>query len=249
MNYFVELVGFPGTGKSYITKKLKENYLKKKIIENDELFFSYYKSNKITKKIFFKLFYYYKKNIKFESNFLFKNEYIFLKNKINLIIKKKNLNKIINKFKLILNLTFHNESGKKRSLDNFKLNLASNYLKSQEKIIINDEGLYQSIFQVYKNELRKEHLKKIDEFLNSLPKPNLVILINSNFKELFKRTENRKKGFKYQNNDLKLLKKNFLKINKILRNNLKKKRINNLSIYSNDSLKKNILKIKKKLDK
>lgn len=94
MNYFVELVGFPGTGKSYITKKLKENYLKKKIIENDELFFSYYKSNKITKKIFFKLFYYYKKNIKFESNFLFKNEYIFLKNKINLIIKKKILIKL-----------------------------------------------------------------------------------------------------------------------------------------------------------
>lgn len=249
MNYFVELVGFPGSGKSFITKQLKKNYLKKKIIENDEFLFSYYKSNKITKKIFFKLFYYYKKNIKFESNFLFKKEYIFLKNKINLIIKKKNLDKIIKKFKLILNFTFHNESGKKRSLDNLKFNLASYYLKSQEKTIINDEGLYQSIFQVYKNDLRKEQLKKIDEFLNNLPKPNLVILINSHFKELLKRTENRKKGFRYQNNDLKLLKKNFLKINKILRNNLKKRKINYLSIYNNNYLKKNILKIKKKLDK
>ena len=55
------------------------------------IFFKYYYKIK-NKNIKYKLYYQYKK-IKFESNILFNEEYNFLKNEIDLIIKKIDLKK------------------------------------------------------------------------------------------------------------------------------------------------------------
>ena len=54
MNFFVEFVGFPGSGKTFYSKILKKKLIEKKIslIEIDKYFFNYYSSGLINKIIF-----------------------------------------------------------------------------------------------------------------------------------------------------------------------------------------------------
>ena len=150
---FIEIIGFPGSGKTYLFKKIINEIDKKeiKIIRNDKYLFNYFEKS-FFDKILFSIFYQYKLSKKFYSKYIFNKQYKFLTNKIDLIIKKKNLLKVNKVFKQMLENSKLNKPGKKRSHENFKIDLCSYFLekKSKQKIVINDEGLLQKIFMIYK---------------------------------------------------------------------------------------------------
>ena len=249
MSSFFEFVGPPGSGKTSLFKKIKTKIKKKKnILRGDEYFFKHYQNDK-KQNFKYGLYYHYKKKFKFESNFIFKKEYKFLKQKINYIIKKNKLKKIIDKLKIILSFTELNSAGVKRTLDNFKINLAIHYFNKNDNInIINDEGLIQSLFQVYKFKLEKKQLKIIEDFLKLLPKFKLIFLLRVDKKNLITRTINRKKGFKYQTNDINLIFNNFNNITQTIKKILKKRKINFCSFNNNNKLDgKYLVELEKKI--
>lgn len=247
MNSFFEFVGPPGSGKTFLYKKIRSKTKnKKKIFKGDEYFFKHYYNNNFFSK--YGLYYHYKKKFKFESNFIFKKEYKFLSQKINFIIKKNKLKKIIDKFKIILSFTELNSAGVKRTLDNFKINLVIHYFNKNDNInILSDEGLIQSLFQVYKFKLEKKQLKIIEDFLKLLPKFKLIFLLKVDKKNLIIRTINRKKGFKYQTNDINLIFNNFNNITQIIKKTLKKRKINFYSFNNNKLDGKSLIDLEKKI--
>mgnify|MGYP006079916247 FL=1 len=87
---FIEIIGFPGSGKTYLFKKIINEIDKKeiKIIRNDKYLFNYFEKS-FFDKILFSIFYQYKLSKKFYSKYIFNKQYKFLTNKIDLIIKKK----------------------------------------------------------------------------------------------------------------------------------------------------------------
>ena len=122
------------------------------------------------------------------------------------------------------------------------------YLKSDKVItVLNDEGLIQCLFQVYKFKLNKKHLKIIENFLKLLPKFKLIFFFKVNRKVLISRTAHRRKGFKYQNNDINLLFKNFDSITKIIKKILKIKKVNYFEINNNNLDDKKLLFLEKKI--
>lgn len=248
MNSFFEFVGPPGSGKTFLYQKIRsKSKNKKNFFKGDEYFFKhYYNDNFLFSK--YGLYYHYKKKFKFESNFIFKKEYKFLSQKINLIIKKNKLKKVIDKLKIILSFTELNSAGVKRTLDNFKINLVIHYFNKNDNInILSDEGLIQSLFQVYKFKLEKKQLKIIEDFLKLLPKFKLIFFLNVDKKNLIIRTINRKKGFKYQTNNINLLFNNFNNITKIIKKNLKKRKINFYDFSNNKLDDQSLIDLEKKI--
>lgn len=227
MNLKIEFVGYPGSGKTTLTKYFEKEFIKSKIEFNksDKFFFEYFSENKIDN-VLLKLFYFYKTTNKFKSKKLFKKQYFFLKRKIEIIIKKKKLHKTIENFKALLNHTDLNIDGKIRSLDNFKIDLCSYHLndKKDKKIIIYDDGLIQKVFQNYVVEKNFSEIKKnIFKYLNSIPYPSIVIKVNTSFKNSLNNTKKRNEGFIYSKN-LKDKKKVYLEIDRMLHKILNKKK-------------------------
>lgn len=219
MNFKIEFLGFPGSGKTKLSKYFEKKFIKSNLQfkKSDKYFFEFFSKDKIDN-LLFKLFYLYKTNKKFKSKKLFKKQYIFLNKKIDSIIKKKKLGKIVDNFESLLNHTDLNIDGKLRSLDNFKIDLCSYYLNDRKnsQIIYYDEGLIQRVFQNYiikKNFL--EIKKKIFKYLRSIPYPDTVIKIDVSIKKSFDNTTKRKKGFTY-NKSFKQIKKIYLEIDQIL---------------------------------
>ena len=87
---FIEIIGFPGAGKTYLLKKIVSELSKKKIkaVRNDKYLFNYFTKNFLNK-IVLNHFYAYKVKEKFYSKHIFNKQYKFLSNQINLLIKKK----------------------------------------------------------------------------------------------------------------------------------------------------------------
>ncbi len=247
MNFIIEFVGYPGSGKTYYSKKLKKKLIEKKMIlmESDKFFFDYY-SYGLINKIIFKNYYNYKKKIKFESNYIFSKQYKFLNKKMNLLIRKFNLKPVINNFKLLLNLTNLNEVGKKRSLDNFKIDLCTYFLMTKNKYYLyNDEGLIQKVYQPYKKEINLKNLeKKIKKYLKSIPKPNIIFIIDKTLKKSIINSKKRKQGFIYDDKNIFRTILLFKKIDKLIKNIFKDKKLFFL-VKNKNSLFKHILKIKK----
>ena len=94
--------------------------------------------------------------------------------------------------------------GKERALDNFKIDLCTFFLdtEAERKTLINDEGLFQKIFLIYKKKNNYKVIKKIiNEYLKVIPTPDLVILLDVNKDICFERASLRKGGFIYEKND------------------------------------------------
>ena len=234
MNIFIEFIGYPGAGKTLFSRKLIKNFNKKKIkiIKSDKYFFDYYSTN-LLNKLFLKSFYEYKKKMKFESNFIFKTEYKYLKKKLNFLIKKNKLNPAIRNFNSLLQLTDLNNFSKKTSIDNFKIDLCSFYLdRNKNYNIYNDEGLIQKVYQLYKKNVKINVLEsRINKYLRSVPLPNIVIIVDTNFNKSVKNSFIRDKGFKYNFKNINETRKIFNKINLHLKIKLKNK--TNLFVVKN----------------
>ena len=246
---FIEIIGFPGSGKTYLFKKIINEINKKemKIIRNDKYLFNYFEKS-FFDKILFSIFYQYKLSKKFYSKYIFNKQYKFLTNKIDSIIKKKNLLKVNKVFKQMLENSKLNKPGKKRSYENFKIDLCSYFLekKSKQKIVINDEGLLQKIFMIYKKKNDYKNLRKIiNEYLKLIPKPDFVILLDTDNDLCFERASLRKKGFVYEVENKKEIFGLFIKIMNDIKKILIKNRIKVITIKGNQINKKNILEIKK----
>ena len=235
MNIFIECIGYPGSGKTIYSKKLK-NYLDKKkikLIKTDKYFFDYYSSG-IINKIIYKNYYQYKKKTKFESKFIFRNQYKHLKSRLNLLIKKNKLKFLINNFNSLLDFTDLDVISKKTALDNFKIDLCTFFLDRKKKnyLIYNDEGLIQKVYQLYKKNIKISRLEKvINKYINSIPLPNILIIIDTNFNNSVKNSERRRSGFKYNIDNILETKKIFKQIDLILKKKLKYK--TNLFIIKN----------------
>ena len=248
MNYTIEFIGYPGSGKTKLAKKIKYEFLKFKlnIIKSDKYFFEYYSKN-ILDSLSYKAYYSYKIKKKFASKVLFKKNYFFLKKKINSIVNYNHLNKIIKNYKNLLNYTNLNKEGKARSIENFKIDLCSYFLKKKKEtfILYNDEGLFQRVYQDYNYNLNFEFIKKkILEYLNSIPSPDLVIRVKSSFKNAVYNAKIRNKGFVYTKNFTQT-NKNFIEINKLLKKILKKKKIKTIDLNFN-KINSNKIKLLKK---
>ena len=192
-------------------------------------------------------FYKYKVKKKFYSKYIFNLQYQFLSNKINLIIKKNKLSNVLGMYKKILNKSKLNMMGKERALDNFRIDLCTFFLdtKSKEKIIINDEGLFQKIFLIYKkNNTYKDIKDMINEYLKLIPTPDLVIFLDVNKDLCFERSLSRKTGFKYEKKYKNEIISLFSQIMRDVKKILIKKKIKVINIKEDKVNKKTILKIK-----
>ena len=244
---FIEIIGFPGSGKTYLFKKITNVIDKKKIkvLRNDKYFFDYFEKNFLDK-VLFNSFYKYKINKKFYSKYIFHKQYKFLSNEINLIIKKKKLSKIFTVFKKLLQNSKLNKMGKERVLDNFRIDLCTYYLEAKlnKRIIINDEGLLQKIFMIYREKDNYITIKKkINEYLKLIPMPDFVILLDVNKDLCFERASLRKNGFIYEKKNKKKILSLFIKIMQNIEKILKKNKIKVITINENHVNKKTILKI------
>jgi len=226
MNLFIEFVGYPGSGKTLLSKRLKKflNNKKFKLIKADKYFFDYYSSGFVNKLIF-KNYYKYKIKVKFASNLIFKKQHKYLKSKLNRLIKKHKLKDSIDNFKRLLNLTDLNNSSKKMAIDNFEIDLCTFFLsKKKNSYIYNDEGIIQKVYQLYKKDLKITKLEReINRYLKNLPLPNILVSIDTDFNKSVKNSINRDRGFKYNIENISETKKMFKKIDFILKKKLKKK--------------------------
>ncbi len=248
---FIEIIGFPGSGKTYLFKKIINEINKKgtKIVRNDKYLFNYFEKD-FFDKILFNSFYKYKISKKFYSKYIFHRQYKFLSNKIDLIITKKKLLKTNTAFKKLLENSKLNKMGKKRANDNFKIDLCSYFLekKLKQKIVMNDEGLLQKIFMIYRKKNNYKNLKKIiNEYLRLIPKPDFVILLDINNDLCFERASLRKGGFVYEKKNKKEIFSLFIKIMENIKKILIKNKIKVITIRGNQINKKTILKIKKNI--
>lgn len=266
----IEFVGMPCSGKTTLYNKLKKQLLKKNIYCKNytSLFYNY--SHKIINLSIYEHFCLYIGNIiykKYQGNFLSiksdkKNNQFFsiknIKKKIkNLIsfkvenIKDKIIDNFNNKEKKIYKLlkkkvknTPINFYQKKILLSRVKEEIIGIHiykkLKLNNLIILNDEGLIQRILSSFKKVKKKTIMKDLSE-LRNYHNPDLLLFVNTNFKELKKRSSLRNKGFKYNLisvNDLKL----WISVFKTFNYNYKKNiyNINNNNLLS---ISKKILKI------
>jgi len=248
---FIEIIGFPGAGKTYLLKKIFGELNKKNIniVRNDKYLFNYFTKNFVNK-IILNYFYEYKIKKKFYSKYIFSKQYQFLSNNVNLIIKKKKLSNVIRIFKKILQKSKLNMMGKERALDNFKIDLCTFFLDTrvERQTLINDEGLFQKIFLIYKKKNNHKDIKKIiNEYLKVIPTPDLVILLDVNKDICFERASSRKGGFIYEKNNKNEIFGLFSKIMRDIKKILIKKKIKEIKIKKDKIKNKTILKIKSRI--
>ena len=250
---FIEIIGFPGSGKTYLLKKIVSELSKKKIkaVRNDKYLFNYFTKNFLNK-IVLNHFYAYKVKEKFYSKHIFNKQYKFLSNQINLLIKKKKMFNLLKIFQKILQKSQLNKMGKERALDNFRIDLCTFFLekKNKKKIIINDEGLFQKTFLIYKKQYNYKAIKEIiNEYLELIPTPDLIIILDVNKDLCFERASSRKAGFIYEEKDKNEIFALFTQIMKDIKKILIKKKKKIINIKKEKIKKKKILKIKNNIFK
>jgi hypothetical protein len=247
MYYNIEFIGAPGSGKTYIYKKILNYFKKKKIIikNSKEQFFEYYLTfNTNISYIRKAAYYYYFKRVHFKSNFLFKKEYINLNNFLNFQIKKdKKFKKILNIYSKYLKTTIYTKERKYRMLKNFQIDYFGCKFNSLSKnYLLLDEGFYQKVYLNFYNKKYKISKKLLEKYLKFIPKPSLIFYIKTDIKKCFKRIENRKEGFLYNiNKNYYLNKKLFF--NDFLVNHAKIENIKIVKIDNNKFNSKNFYKI------
>ncbi len=247
MNLKIEIVGLPASGKTYFYKHLKKKIKKNKIkfIETSDLkdhSIKQYLQTKtkinLLKKLTYKL---YIKTIQIKSNLLFKKEYEDFNKFIGINLKKdKNYKKISILYKKYVNSTNYTLERKSRILKNFEIDfIGANFFDSKSRFNIFDEGFFQKIFFNFNNKKNlKFNLKEQNKYLNLVPHPNLIILIDVNIKTCLERSKNRKDGFLYDIEILKKSKNNYF--NKSIINFAKSKKIPIIKLKGTNSINKNL---------
>ena len=205
MNYNIEFIGAPGSGKTFIYKKIILFFNKKKIKINKpkEIFFkNYLKANTNIYYIRKLAYFFYFNKVKLKSNYLFKKEY---KNLINFLNKEvkldKNYKKIVSIYKKYLKTANYTKERKLRMLTNFQLDyFGCKYNADTKKNILLEEGFFQKIYLNYYHKKNKISKKLLIEYLSLVPKPKLIFYIKADFETISKRVKNRKDGFLYNYN-------------------------------------------------
>ena len=120
------------------------------------------------------------------------------------------------------------------------------YHEKKKEIIINDEGFrHRAIYFIFKNlKMDKNFLYK--HYINLLPKIDLLIYIKSNKKLNIYRSKNRKNGFKYNLEEVKIYKDKEEIIKKIVKETGKKTL---LLEFKNNHIQKNMNKFKRIIKK
>lgn len=237
MTYSIEFVGAPGSGKSYIFKKILTDLKKQKKIKfffpRDVLIKDFFKSSQnisYLKKIGY---YFYFKKIKINSNKIFSEEFKKFINYIKrLIVIDKDIRIVLKIYKKYLSTTNYSSERKKR----MSMNLLVDYfgtkinLKKENHILL-DEGFFQKIYLNFFNKKNKISKNLLIKYLTKIPKPNLIIFVDTDIEICLKRTEKRKKGFLYNIKNRSYLNKKELFNNFILdfakKNKIKIVKINN----------------------
>ena len=120
-----------------------------------------------------------------------------MNSKLNILIRKHKLKKSLANFDSLLQLTTLNDDGKRRSLDNLKIDLCTYFLKDTKEInyLYSDEGIIQKVFLPYKSDIKFNIIeKKIKKYLKSIPSPNIIfIVLDSARRDLFSAYGNNKK--------------------------------------------------------
>ena len=217
----VELFGIPCSGKSTLKKIIEKSFLKN--TNYDEIFFSHLrKNNSLFQWLLKYTFYCYKKKIKFRSNYIFKNQFTEYNDLLKKILNKKKSKKIIERYSKILKNSSFTRNRQIRTLDNFRIDLASLILVSKNRgIILPDEGIYQKILLRFKI-LNKIIKKDIALLIKDLPKPNLIILVKASPKNCIRRSQNRNE-FKYYKKEEKNFLKEWIELEKFIISEIKKK--------------------------
>ena len=221
----IEFLGLPGSGKTFLKKKLISKYFSSfNIYDYRTLYFKFKEKNILIKIYFFliksnffkKLKKYFKIKTKQNSylNFFFQKYSSNVQTIFNKNLKYKNQLKNI-KY-LIQNSNFNDHNKKtflrwaQEELSSF--NLAKSFNK-KKGIIIESEGLIQRLL-IYCNK-KKNKKKIINGYLNTINLPDILIIFKKNFKK-------KSYDFKLNRNDMK-------KTLIIIEQELKKRRIITLS--------------------
>ncbi len=226
-----EMLGYPGSGKSFTLNKI--NKTNNKVCTLEYIIFRDFLNKKILSKLY--LFYielilknnsinyiktkvlnpyksYFNKTIFYELNIELKNQNIYF------IKKYPKLNKI---FSSLVKDTIHSDLEKKKIIKNFNTYCSSYsyYLKQKnlDKIVISDEGFFQKIFLNYNNKKKNKIVKKIKIYLKCIPRDIEIINIPTPIDKSINQCEKRARYFSYKKNSI-FLKNFFPKINKIIRN-------------------------------
>ncbi len=251
MNYNIEFVGAPGSGKTFFHKKIVSYFKKKKIIikkPKDVFISNYLKTN--TNFFFIRklAYYFYFKKIKIKSNRIFKKEYKNLVFFINAELKKdKFLKRILNIYEKYLSSTGYSTERKFRMRINFIIDyLGAKANSEKKKINLLEEGFYQKIFLNYDQNKKKVSKYELLKYLKLVPKPQLVLFFNTDLKISRKRAKNRQEGFMYNSNKkFYLNKKN--NFNDFIFDYIKGKKIKLIKINNNKFDKKKFFKLLKKI--
>ena len=238
MKKIKEMVGYPGSGKSFILNKISEK--NKKICTLENIIFKDFLNKKILSKIY--LFYislFLKKNtinyiktkvLNHYKNWFNRNIFYDLNTELkiqNSVFLKKHakLNRI---FSSLVKDTIHSDLEKKKIIKNFNTygSSYSYYLKHKniDKIVINDEEFYQKIFLNYNKKKKNKIIKNIKIYLNNIPRDIEIINISTSIEKSIYQCEKRARYFSYKKNSM-FLKNFFPEINKIIRNYCKRKKI------------------------
>ncbi len=241
-----EMLGYPGSGKSFVLNRISK--INNKVCTLEHIIFRDFLNKKIFSKLY--LFYidlilknnstnyiktkvlnpykgYLNKSIFYELNTELKNQ--------NVYFKKKNskLNKI---FLSLVKDTIHSNLEKKKIIKNFNTYCSSYsyYLKKKnlDKIVISDEGFFQKIFLNYNNKKKNKIVKKIKIYLKCIPRDIEIINIPTSIDKSINQCEKRARYFSYKKNS-NFLVNFFPKINKIIKNYCIKNKIKYHKLPSN----------------
>jgi len=257
MSYNIEFLGPPGSGKSYIFEKLIYDLKKIKIIikkPKDTIILDYLKAKTDISYARKLGYYFYFKNVKIDSKKIFNKEYKNFSNYLNSYIKKdlkiKSISKIYNKYLSTTNYSFER---KKRMKMNFIIDyFATKINLDKKKINLVEEGFFQKIYLNFFYKKKKIARNLLVKYLQNIPKPNLLLFIDTDIDICFERTMYRKDGFLYNYKNISYLnkkrlfneflidyaKKKGIKIIKINNNKFDKKKYNSLILHINKMVKK-----------
>ncbi len=256
MNFNIEIIGLPASGKTYFFNCLKKKLKKDKINHismrsfKDFLLEQYLKKKtkvSLINKIIYKL---YIKKVNVKSNFLFKKEYKDLNAFITQNLKRnKDYSKILPLYKNYINTTNYSNERKSRILKNFQIDfMGAKFINSNYKFNIYDEGFFQKIFFNFECMTNlKFNLKKQITYLKLIPRPNLVVLIDTNITTCLKRAKSRVDGFLYNYKLIKNKKKKYF--NKSVIDFAKKNNIPIITLNGNKLMKDNLKFFLKEIEK
>ena len=257
--FVIEFLGLPGSGKTYVYKNLI-TYLRKNkftVIEPKKFFI---KKILLDEKNFIKkftnfIYFIYSQKISLESKKIFKKQYSSIIKKINL--KKKILTKneirAINIYNYYLSKSRYSSIRKKRSFDNFLIELISikealkMYNKNENIIILLDEGFFQKIYLNFKNLNYKKFSSYLKQYFNFLPRTDLVVFKNQSMKKNINIVNQRNSAFRYYDHKNNKVLGNPMTFNKEYKKIIKNKKINFYKYKNKKIMEFNFKKILKEI--